>query len=369
MFAYSELLSLFLIVLLVYLLQCICWASPRAIIFSPGIRGRGKRRYPGFVWNAFDIAGLLANPLPPLAPVLVVQWPAFELSPDSIQFPAKETKEDVGAKWISIPWEKLEVSHSEAKLLCNGVVAFKGSKIQVLEYVDLLEQLRRARRGQRGQIIQDWLRKSLSIENTARRVRVFTGRSLWVKILTNLQFFFLFFGVPLAFRFFGTGILWRVILVLVTISVAIALEFWTLVKSAHPNRKVSWMTSLVTVILSPVAAIRAEDAAARDLLSGFHPLAVAGAVLPEEEFRRFAAEQLRLCRFGDYRVEQYRQALQKAMEQGIKQKKLNPTDLLRPPAPEAGCIVYCPRCLAQYTKARTECTDCGYEGVTGFARG
>ena len=369
MFPYQELLSLFLIVLLVYLLQCVCWASPGSSIFSLGIRGRGTRRHPGFVWNAFDIAGLLANLLPPLAPLLVVQWPAFELSPDSIQFPAKNTKEDVEARWISIPWEKLEVSHSESKLLCNGAMAFKGSKFQALQYADLLEQLRRARRGQRGQIIQDWLHNSMSSRMASRRVMVFTRRSLWVKILTNLQFFFLFFGAPLAFRFFGTGILWRVILVLVIISVAIVLEFWTLVKSTYPNSRVSWMTSLVTVILSPVAAIRAEDTAARDLLSGFHPLAAAGAVLPEEEFRRFAAEQLRLCRFGDYRDEQYRQALQKAMEQGIKQKRLNPLDLLRPPPPEAGCVVYCPRCLAQYTKARTECSDCGYEGVTGFARG
>src|SRR5262249_11777404 len=160
------------------------------------------------------------------------------------------------------------------------------------------------------------------------------------------------------------GILWRVILVLVIISVAIALEFWTLVKSAYPDSNVSWLTSLVTVILSPVAAIRAEDTAARDLLSGYHPLAAAGAVLPEDEFRRCAAEQLRLCSFGDYHDQQYQQALQKAMEQGVKQKQLNPPDLLRPPEPESGCVVYCPRCLAQYTKARTECTDCGYEGVT-----
>ena len=149
MFPYQELVSLFLIVLLVYLLQCICWASPGSIIFSLGIGGHGRRRYPGFVWNAFDIAGVLTNPLPPLAPVLVVQWPAFELSPDSIQFPAKEAKENVEIRWISIPWEKLEVSHSDAKLLCNGAVAFKGSKFQVLQYADLLEQLRRARRAQR----------------------------------------------------------------------------------------------------------------------------------------------------------------------------------------------------------------------------
>src|SRR5262245_51578663 len=112
MTAYSELFLLFLIVLLVYLLQCICWASSRAVIFSLGLRGRGKRRSAGFVWNALDTAGFFANPLPPLAPLLVVQWPAFELSPDSIQFTPKEAKRDPEAQPVSIPWEKLEVTHT-----------------------------------------------------------------------------------------------------------------------------------------------------------------------------------------------------------------------------------------------------------------
>src|SRR5215471_18661680 len=113
----TELISLFLIVLLVYLLQCIYWVSPtRSAAFGLNRRGRGKRRYQGFVWNAFDTAGILANPLPPLSPMVVAQWPAFELSPDAIQFRKKGVEEQ---EPVSIEWEKLELKHTASRLLCN----------------------------------------------------------------------------------------------------------------------------------------------------------------------------------------------------------------------------------------------------------
>src|SRR5262252_3085071 len=113
----TELISLFLIVLLVYLLQCIYWTSPTlAAAFALNLRGRGKRRYQGFVWNAFDTAGILANPFPPLSPILVAQWPAFELSPDAIQFRKKGAEDQ---EPVSIAWEKLKVTSTESRLLCN----------------------------------------------------------------------------------------------------------------------------------------------------------------------------------------------------------------------------------------------------------
>jgi len=157
-----------------------------------------------------------------------------------------------------------------------------------------------------------------------------------------------------------------VILMLVLISVTVALEFWTLHKAMFPGAGGQRFKSGITILLSPMAAIRACDAVARDLLSGYHPLAVAAVLLPEEEFRRFAGEQLRLCRFGDYFDKQYQAAVQKAMERGIRQKEIDPEELLQPPEHESGCVVYCPRCLAQYTKPRESCADCGYEGMAAF---
>jgi hypothetical protein len=356
----SELGSLFLVVLLVYLIQCICWVGPGAVVFALEVRARGKRRQQGFVWNALETAGLLANPLPPLAPLVVVQWPAFQLTPDSIQLPGTDDRT------IVIPWEKLAVTHSDSKLLANGSTAFKGSEEQVLQYVALLQRVQSARRAQRGEIIRNWLQKMFSTQTAVRRVLLFTYKSRWLRIFSNIQFFFLFVLVPLGFRWFGLAILWRVALMLAVISICITLEFWTLHKTFFPEAKGVRMKLGMTALLSPMAAIRACDAAARDLLSGFHPVAAAGAILRPDDFRRFAAEQLRLCRFAVDSNQWYQENLRNLMEKAINQKGLKPEELLRPPQQESGCIVYCPRCHAQYTRERTECTDCGYETLAPF---
>ena len=356
----TELVSLFLIVLLIYVVQCICWVTPRSIVFTLDLRGRGKRKLQGYVWNAHDTAGVLANPFPPLTPLTAAQWPAFELTPDALQFSGK------AGELVSIPWEKLEVIHSESRLKCNGSVVFKGSEVQVLQYVALLGNLRSAARARRAEIIQDWLRRMMKIQAASRRILVFTGRSRWLRILANLQFFFLFLLLPLGFYRFGTLIWWRALLILVVLSLAITLEFWTLHKMLFPSATEQRFKTAAVTTLSPVAAIRACDVIARDLLAGYHPLAVAGAILPADDFRRFAGQQFRLCRFGDYLDQQYQGGLQKAMEQAIRKSKLNPQELLRPPEADSGCVMYCPRCLAQYTKNREECADCGYESLAPF---
>lgn len=353
---------LFLILLAVYFLQCICWATPGSTVFALGLRGRGKRRQE-FVWNALNVSGLLANPLPPLAPLLVVQWPAFELTPDSIRFAAKEGEP------VSVPWEKLKISHSETKLHCNGSMVFKGSELQVAQYAALLEKLQRAARGQRSQIIQDWLHKAMSIQSAARRMLVFTRRSRGLRLISNLQFVFLFVVLPLGFEKFGMAIFWRVVIMLLAISAAIGIEFWFIHKTLFPAARDERLKSGITVLLSPIAAIRASDALAHHLLAGFHPLAAAGAILPEKEFRRFAGEQLRVNRYGDYLDKRFQQMVQQQMEQAIRRKGLNPEELLRPPEPDPGCAVYCPRCLAQYTKPREDCVDCGYERPASFEKG
>jgi hypothetical protein len=351
---------LFAIVVVVYLLQCICWAVPGAIVFALDLRGRGQRRQE-FLWSALNVSALLANPLPPLSPLLVVQWPGFELTPDSIRFSSKQDEP------ISIPWEKLKIAYSEFRLRCNDTMVFKGSESEVRRYAELLQQLQRAGRGQRSQIIQEWLRKAMNTRAASHRVLLFARDSRWLRIVSNLQFFFLFLVMPLGFEKFGAAILWRVILVLIVISIAVGLEFWTLHKTLFPDANNERFKSGITVFLSPVAAIRASDPAAHNLLGGFHPIAVAGAVLSGEEFRRFAGRQLRLCRYGEYQDKRYQQMLQQAMEQALKQKGLNPAELLRPPEPDSGCVIYCPRCLAQYTKEREQCTDCGYEKLSAFA--
>lgn len=355
----SELQSLVLVVLVIYLVQCLHWVTPGAAVFVLRFRGRGKRKRSGFVWSALGTEGFLASPFPPLSPLTVATWPAFQLDPDGIAIPQSEGDP------LFLPWEGLAVTHSDSRLLCNGKPAFRGGEAQVLASFALLQRLRSVARSERAKMLERWLVQAMSARRVARRLRVFSGRSRWLRVLVNLQFAFLFLAVPMLFARAGTGILWRVILFLLGLSALIALEFWTVHRRLYPGASTR-LKSAVTIVLSPVAAIRACDVLARDLLTGYHPVAAAGGLLPAGEFAEFAGEQLRLCRFGGQHDKWYQQTLAKLMSQAIKQTGTRPETLLRPAERYEGCVVYCPRCLAQYVKDAGRCADCGFAGLVPF---
>jgi hypothetical protein len=359
----SELGFLFLIVVLVYLVQCIYWVPPEAAVFALDFRGRGKWRRGGFTGNALKSEGFLAGPLPPLAPLTVQTWPSFALNPDAMAVL------EASGQWKRLSWEQLSLTKAESKLRCNGTTIFHGSEGQVDGYFQLLEALQKADKSNRGSRIERWLKKTMRAESARRRLHVFSRRSRLLRILANLQLVFLFVAVPMAFSRFGPAILWRVILFLVVLQPLIALEFWSVYSKLFRPGGEAKFKATITILLSPVAAIRACDVIARDLFSAWHPLATAVATLPSPEFGPFAGEQLRRCRFGDHPDAWYRDAVAKAMECAIRKAGAQPDTLLRPAERESGCVVYCPRCLAQYVKSAAECSDCGFENLVAFAGG
>jgi hypothetical protein len=357
----SELESLFLVVLAIYLVECLYWVTPGTSVFALNFRGKGKRRPRGFVWSALKTEGFLAWPLPPLSPLAVAAWPAFQLDSEGITVPNTQGE----AHFLS--WDELAITRTDSKLLCNEEAAFRGSENQVRAYSAVLQRLQRLPQAGRGAMIQRWLGKALRIESASRRLRVFAARSRLLGILANLQLVFLFLVAPLAFGRIGPAVLWRIILFLFTLSTLIALEFRAAHKRLFPKAGNTRLKAAVTIALSPVAAIRARDVLARDLFAGFHPVAVAAATLPASEFATFASEQLRLCRFAGHPDKWYPKTLAKLIDERLRQVGLRPEELLRPAQRESGCVAYCPQCLAQYIKDRGGCTDCGFERLVPFA--
>jgi hypothetical protein len=353
--------SLFLVVVVIYLIQCISWVTPGASVFALSFRGRGKRKPRGFVWSALRTEGFLAAPFPPLTPLTVVAWPSFQLDPQGITVLADQGEP------LFLSWDNLTLTHTESRVLCNDRAVFRGSEAHVLAYFALIQKVQRATIQQRGPMIERWISRAMSPPAVTRRLKVFAGRSWWLRIFANMQFIFLFLIVPLAFAAFGPRILWRVILLLLAMSAFIALEFWTAHRKLFPQAGGARLKAVVTIVLSPVAAIRACDVVARDLLGRSHPLAAAGGLLQPPEFAALAGEQLRLCRFSGQPDKWYQQTLGKFMERAIRQKGGRPEALLRPGRQDQGCIVYCPRCLAQYTRDVGICADCGFERVLAFA--
>lgn len=358
----SELGTLFVILLLIYLAQCVWWAPPGAVIFALGWRGAGRRKQQGFVWNALDLAGTLANPLPPLAPLVVSEWPGFQPEAERFIYTPR------GGEPVSAAWENLKITVSDTRLLCNGDLALKAGEAQARCYAEFLREVAGQKPPKRGRTIEAWLRMSTDEAATRQRIETFQKKSRWLRIAGNVEFLLLFVVAPLAFRTQGPRALWPVVAALAAMAVSITWEFWTLHRALFPEAGGARLKSGLTILLSPLAAVRAGDAVSRDLVSGFHPLAVAAAVLPDDEFRTFAGEQLRACRFGTL-SDWYRERLRKALEALARRKGLQPEQLLAPPERQGNCVAFCPRCLAQYMNNRSECADCGYTSLLALTDG
>jgi len=206
----------------------------------------------------------------------------------------------------------------------------------------------------------------LNVQSAARQVKVFRRRSLPLRIAANLQFFFLFFFLPEAIVVFVPAILWMAIALVVTTSIALALEFRRLHRELFSKAEDTRFKATLTIALSPISAIRACDTLGRDLVANYHPVAVAATICSDAEFGALAGEQLRQGKFSAFASQWYQKKLEGLIEQVILQKGLQPERLLAPSAQMSGCIVYCPRCFAQYVAERSTCADCGYEGLVAF---
>lgn len=355
-----ELASLLVVVLLVYLFQCLCWAPMRAHVFSLEPGGESGRKKRGFLWSALKVTGYWANPLPPLQPLLVVDWPQLQPEAEILRITPPD------AEPVAIAWEELKVTRSGSKLQCNGSVVVQGGAEQLKQMQELLEKLKRANVKERKKLIEAWLRKSTDAAAIEERLKVFCRKSRWLDLAVNLQFFLLFLIVPMAFFRFGSRALWPTAGAVLATSIFIAWRSVRLHKFFFPGDGDGRFKSVFSTVLSPIYAIRAEDAVARDLLAGFHPVAVAGVMCSKKELEAFAGEQLRADKFSSGGASWYGNQLELALTKMLEKKGVDVKGLLAAPEREEGCVLYCPRCRAQYTKAREDCADCGYGELLAF---
>ena len=356
-----ELASLLLVVVLVYVFQCLCWVPQSAHAFSLDLSGKNGRRKRGFLWSAFHLTGYCANPIPPLQPLVVVHAPEFQPSPEAI------TLRQGDMEPLTIAWEQLTLKRSGSKLLCNNVELFRGEASQAKDLSDFLLRVKAAAPKKRGALIETWLRKRTDAAAAKERVELYCKKSIWLDLAVNTQFMLLFIITPISFARFGSKALWPLAGIVLSTSVVIAWQFWRLHKQFFPGDGDARFKSIFSTVLSPIYAIRAGDALARDLLAGFHPLVAAGVLCSARDFEALAGEHLREIHFSLSGTNWYAEQLQRALNRMVSKQGLDTRQLLATPERQENCVVYCPRCRAQYTKQRESCADCAYGELLPFA--
>jgi hypothetical protein len=235
---------------------------------------------------------------------------------------------------------------------------------------------------QRAHAIESLLRGTLDVTALKKRWAEFKALTKKLPWLGNALFIYLFALTPVVIWQLGLKLSWVGLLVgLLALTTANAVFFFRAHKVLYPEMEDDRFTHFLLILLSPVTSIRAQDVLSRPLLENFHPLAIAHAFSPPEDFRRLAQSVVLDFRFPglpifpsnepamEFAARTSRDSFQKITETFLAKQGIEPAELVRPPqAADATCVSYCPRCQAQFTTPTGNCTDCGGSLLVPFSR-
>lgn len=375
----SEGQTLLLILILLYLTECLIWVKRESVAFVSRMGGRWRLTVPPS-WLGNANGGLLfLNPLPPAGRVFLSHLSPVSISPSGIcaynlQTLPSEARSP-GQTGHFLPFNKITRSTTDGVyLLVNGERFAKcATARQARTLAKLIGEMAKVSAGKRERLARNWISEQFAIDDAAARLREGNIVIQPMRELSLILFLFLFVVAPVLVTSFGlTGLVIPVAAVMVILAVLIGILFHRAHKQLFPAETSERFENLVKMILCPPVAIRAPDILTRNLLAEFSPIVLANLLTGanEQQFVRAfildlqhplkhevsdetaektigwtAAEQLNIC-----------------LEQVKDGRYLKPEDLSAPTQREENSISYCPRCRCQFVVSAAECPDC--PGVT-----
>jgi hypothetical protein len=368
----NELALLLLVILAIYLLQCVSLTPSDATIFRRSFAGRWKGHASGFLLKAHSRSLGLVNPAFPGHGFVVVPALPFAVSPQGIA--AGRTASEGRARQDFFSFETARgFDCREEWVRAGGRDWFRAaSREQAARLAGWLAQVRRAPLQDRPALIDAELSRRLRTRPVKHRLLLYEKESAALRLFCSILLLALFLVIPMVVSLAGLRQTWPALLLfLLAAAVAISTEFASAHRRLYPaDRDGRWM-ALLTLALSPPAAVRANDLLLKDLLVDFDPLAVSRVLCQEQEFDRICRAAARALHFPlPFEVEAgetaehltrawFRQRLAGLQQAFMAGQGKDPGALLPAPAPESPqSRGYCPRCLTQFVIKEGTCSDC-----------
>jgi hypothetical protein len=375
--------SLLLILVLLYLSECVIWVKRESVAFVSAWGGRWRLSMPPS-WLGNAKGGLLLlNPLPPAGRVFLSHLSPVSISPSGIcAFNVQTLPSEARSPYQSgeyLPFSKIKDAASDgAYLIINKEKFTKCTTAKQARALGALaESLAKASGSKRQNMARAWVAGQFAADEAAAFLSESEKLIKPIKQMGVILFLFLFAFTPsLAFTYGSAPLIIPVAVVMVALAVEIAIMFHRAHKQLYPAESSERLESLVKMILCPPVSIRAADILTRNLLAEYSPI-VLSSVLPgsgESQFVRgvildlkhplkhevvdetaaqtitwTANEQLRVC-----------------LDEVKKGHYLKPEELLAPTQREENSIAYCPRCHCQFVVSDGECPDCPGVGLVNF---
>lgn len=366
--------TLFLILSLLYLSECVVWMGKRTVLFSARW-GSGYRIF--FASERFgnNRGGLvLLNPLSPLGGNFLGHWIPLSISPDGVCAFTLQTIGDTGRPFQTgkvLRFEEISDSKADGKYLWLNESRFVkcGDAEQAASLAEWIQQLSSKSAENREAAIRRTWAAQFSKEDALKchdRVRSLEAGIRWNCFI----FFILLYGVaPIMANTYGLiRSIIPVAIVMLICALFISVSYFYAHKVLYHSLSNDRLVNFVKMILCPPAAIRAADLLTLHAMSRFHPVLLANIILGShnEAFTRAVIKDMHYPIRHDLTdpvalsIVSWHSACEiNACKNFLEAEDSTAfRDFLVLPDRDGVSSAYCPRCSCQFENRLDECPDC-----------
>jgi len=370
--------TLLLILILVYLSDCLIWVKRESVAFVSIWGGRWRLTVPASWLGNANGAVMLLNPLPPAGRIFLSHLLPVSVSPSGIcaynlqTLPSEARSPTQTGQFL--PFNKIKTAATEGVyLLVNDEKFAKCATAgQAKMLAQLIREIVKASTTKRTSIVRAWMQKQFAMNEAAARLEEGKKRIEPIQELSSILFLFLFVFTPTLMSIFGLmPLIIPVAVVMVILAMLTGIMFYRAHKQLFPTEGSERFENVVKMILCPPVSIRAADVLTRNLLADYSPIVLASllAGAGEQQFARAFVLDLRHPLRHEVSDETAEKTMRWAVDEQLSiclERFLKPEDLLAPSAREKDSVSYCPRCRCQYVVSETDCPDCPGVALVNF---
>lgn len=379
--------TLLLILVLLYLTECLIWVKKQSVAFV-SLSGRRWRLVAPISWlgNA-NGAMLILNPLPPPGRVFLSHLVPISISPSGVCAFNSQTLPS-GARPATqtgefLPFSAIQKSETDGVyLVLNGQKFAKcATPKQAKAIAEIITAVSTAKVSKREALVRSWLTKQFDARAATRLWREAEESIGVIRWACSIFFVFMFVGLPVLVTLYGLEQLIIPLAVgILALAVQIAFLFFRAHRRLFPGETQERFESLVKMIVCPPVSLRAADVLTRNLLTGYSPIVVANVLAgPSTGARQFARDfvldlqhPLKHEITDEKAVETINwmnaAQLKACIDHVERDGRVKVESLLQAAEREGESVSYCPRCGVQFvTGAGDECPDCPGVELVAFS--
>ena len=366
--------TLFVILSLLYLSDCLVWIGRRTVLFSSRWCRGWRSKFSGEYFSNAEGSVTLLNPLPPLGNNFLGHWIPVSISPTGIcDFTIQALKGTARPfqTGMVLTYEEVSEARTEGKyLLLNGARFAKCCTIEQAKFLaKLIKNVSSASTQKREQLIRESLVVQFSKDEALNHLTHVSNLTAGIRWTCSAFFIFLYIITPMIVTTYG--LTWFVIPVAIVMFVSalfISIIYFRAHKALYSSHSHERLSNVLKMILCPPTAIRAVDLLTLNAMSRFHPVLLASLLLGPDSLAfahvvitdlqhpiRHDLYDSRALSIVSWHAAYELEACTKFLEE---QDSTNLDDLRAPPSWDGVSSVYCPRCSCQFTTHSGECPDC-----------